>query len=389
MRILRRIIHTLAELGRELQERKFRSFHKRIQKRVIFDPKRLESIKDFHLTKEQELAIDAFYLSNYGKKVDYTCHRPYAAYSGKFSPAFMTEDIYIPELDHFLNIFNTYNSVFEDKNVMPHIAKSVGVKTPQVLCSCVKGFYLDAENRPITLDNALALLHNHGTLFIKPSVNSMGGRSCVLAEIQGGIDLKSKQSLKEIFAQMGDDFVVQECLVCHESLRNIYPRSVNTFRVFTYRWKNQIHMAPTVLRLGRGDMDVDNASQGGLFIGVKHDGRLYDYASTKYGERFYEHPDTSLSFSGYTLPLFSKVTDVAMRLHYAMPQIGFCNWDLTIDEKGDVVLIEGNLQFGGIWIFQMACGVPVFGEHTAEMLQWVQKMKRLSPSERPKHAFGY
>ena len=90
MRILRRIIHALAELGRELQERKFRSFHKRDQKRVIFDPKRLESIKDFHLTKEQELAIDAFYLSNYGKKVDHTCHRTYAAYSGKFSPAFMT-----------------------------------------------------------------------------------------------------------------------------------------------------------------------------------------------------------------------------------------------------------------------------------------------------------
>jgi hypothetical protein len=36
----------------------------------------------------------------------------------------------------------------------------------------------------------------------------------------------------------------------------------------------------------------------------------------------------------------------------------------------------------------MACGVPVFGEHTAEMLQWVQKMKKMQPSERLKHAFG-
>ena len=386
--ILRRIIHTLAEWGRELQERKFRSFHKRIQHRVIFDPKRLESIKNFQLTKEQRQEIDAFYLSNYGKKVDYTCHRTYAAYSGKFSPAFITENIYIPELDHYLNIFTAYNSVFEDKNVMPHIAKSVGVRTPQVICSCVKGFYLDAENKPTTLEQTLSLLHNHGRLFIKPSVDSMGGRSCRLVDVKNGIDLKSQQPLKDILMQMGDDFVIQECVVCHESLQKIYPRSVNTFRVITYRWKDKIYLGPSVLRLGKGGMDVDNATQGGIFLGVHPDGRLYDFAITKYGDRFHEHPDTALHFGTYNIPLFTKVTEAALRLHHALPQVGVSNWDLTIDEKGEVVLIEGNLQFGGVRLAQMACGVPVFGEHTAEMLQWVQRMKKMQPSERPKHAFG-
>lgn len=386
--ILQRILHKIAEAGRELQERKFRSFHKRLQNQVIFNPKRLESIKNFHFTKEQEQAIDAFYLSNYGKKVDHTCHRTYAAYSGKFSPAFITEDIYIPELDHFLNIFTAYNSVFEDKNVMPHLAKSVGVKTPKVLYSCVKGFYLDAENRPTSLDKALESLHNYGRLFIKPTLDSMGGRSCRLVEVKNGIDLKSQQSLKDILMQMGDDFVVQECVVCHESLQRIYPRSVNTFRVITYRWKNQIYLGPSVLRLGKGGMDVDNATQGGIFLGVRPDGRLYDFAITKYGDRFYEHPDTALHFGTYNIPLFTTVTQAALRLHHALPQVGVSNWDLTIDETGEVVLIEGNLQFGGVRLSQMACGVPVFGEHTAEMLQWVRKMKGLSPSERKNHAFG-
>ena len=387
--ILQRIIHTLAEALRELQERKFRAFHKRIQKQVIFDPKRLESIKDFQLTQEQQQAIDYFYLTNYGKKVDYTCHRTYAAYSDKFSPAFITEEIYIPELDHFLNIFEAYNSVLEDKNVMPHVAKSVGVKTPKVLFSCVKGFYLDAENRPTTLDAALAALHDYGRIFIKPSVDSMGGRSCVLAEVKEGIDAKSQQSLKDILRKMGDDFVIQECLVCHDSLKTIYPKSVNTFRVITYRWKDKIYLGPSVLRLGKGGMDVDNATQGGIFLGVYPDGRLYDFAITKYGTRYYEHPDTSLRFSDYALPLFTKVTDAALRLHHAMPQVGVSNWDLTIDEDGNVVLIEGNLQFGGVRLAQMACGVPVFGAHTAEMLQWVKKMKKLRPSDRLNHAFGY
>lgn len=389
MMLLQRMAHLLAEAVRELQERKFRSFHKRIQKRVIFDPKRLESIKDFHLTAEQEQAIDAFYFSHYGQKVDHTCHRTYAAYSGKFSPAFITEDIYIPELDHFLNIFNTYNSVFEDKNVMPHLAKSVGVKTPKVLFSRVKGFYLDAENQPTTCDKVLEALHNHGRLFIKPSVDSMGGRSCVLAEIKEGIDVKSQQPLVEILQQMGDDFVVQECLVCHESLREIYPKSVNTFRVFTYRWKDQIYMAPSVIRMGKGGMDVDNATQGGIFAGIKEDGQLYDYAITKYGQRYYEHPDTALRFEDCKLSLFPKVIDAAMKLHHALPQVGVSNWDLTLDADGDVVLIEGNLRCGSPWLSQMSTGLPFFGEHTAEMLKWLQKMKKMSPSERPNHAFGF
>ena len=386
--ILRRILHIIAELGRELQERKFRSFHKRMQQQVIFNSNRLKSIKDFHLTKEQEKEIDKFYLSNYGCKVDYTCHRTYAAYSGKFSPAFMTEDIYIPELDHFLNIFNTYNSVFEDKNVMPHIAKSVGIKTPQVICSRVKGFYLDADNCPTTLDKILDTLHNRGRMFIKPSVDSMGGRSCCLMEVKDGIDLKSQQPVKDLLVQMGHDCVVQECLVCHESLQKIYPNSVNTFRVFTYRWKDNIYVAPSVLRLGKGGMNVDNATQGGIFIGIKDDGQLYEYAITKYGQRFYEHPDTGLHFGNYKLELFPKVINAALHLHHALPQVGISNWDLTLDTEGNVILIEGNLRCGSPWLSQMSTGIPFFGEHTSEMLQWVNKMKKMRPTERFNHAFG-
>jgi hypothetical protein len=385
---LRNIIHTFAEIGRELQYIKFRSFHKRIQQRVIFDPKRLDSIKNFHLKKEQEQEVDLFYLKNYGKKIDYTCHRTYAAYSGKFTPAFITEEIYIPELDHFMHMFGTYNSVFEDKNVMPNLAKAIGVKTPNVLFKCIKGFYLNTDNTPTDINLILEKLHNFGRIFIKPSIDSMGGRSCILANIKNGIDTKSQLTLSELLQQMGDDYVIQECLICHKSLQTIYSKSVNTFRVITYRWKDKIYLGPSVLRLGKGEMDVDNATQGGIFIGISPEGQLNEFAITKYGERFWKHPDTNVEFKTYNIPLFKRVTETALALHHSMPQIGISNWDLTIDPEGNIVLIEGNLQFGGVRLAQMACGLPAFGEHTAEMLQWLQKIKKMSPSERNKHAFG-
>lgn len=384
-----KILHIIAEFTREFNERKFRYLQKRDQRKVIFDSKRLESIKDFHFTEEQKQAIDKFYLANYGKKIDHTCHRTYAAYSGKFTPSFISEEIFIPEIGHFLNLFHNYNEVYADKNVIPHIAKSIEVKTPTTLFYCIKGFYLDNNNNPTTLNNIVKSLHNYGRLFIKASVDTYGGKSCVLAEIKDGIDIYTQTPLNQLLKEVGSDFIIQECVECHESIKKIFPKSVNTFRIFTYRWKDNIYLAPSVLRLGRGDMQVDNATQGGLFIGVHENGTLYDFAMTKYGEKYDKHPDTNLIFGKHHISLFTKVTETAIKLHNALPQIGIANWDLTIDECGNVVLIEGNFRAGTPRLLQMATGLSPFGEHTAEILQWVQKMKKIKPSQRYQHAFGY
>lgn len=51
---------------------------------------------------------------------------------------------------------------------------------------------------------------------------------------------------------LGENFVLQERIKCHESIRKIYAGSVNTFRIMTYRWHDSIVSAPVIMRIGRG-----------------------------------------------------------------------------------------------------------------------------------------
>lgn len=75
-------------------------------------------------------------------------------------------------------------------------------------------------------------------------------------------------------------------------------------------------------------------------------------------------------------------------MHCAIPQVGVINWDFTIDKEGNPVLIEANINGGSVWLFEMAHGVGAFGDKTADILKWLNKMNKISPNQRMKHLYG-
>lgn len=372
------------------RDSKITEAYRAAQSLVTHSKERLQTVGDFDLTDEQKKDIDAFFWANYGKKIDYTCHRTYTKFSGgKFDVAYIPEELYIPEIERYMNLFTDYVRVLEDKNVTHFLASSVGIRTPKALFSCSKGLLCDSNYNITNLDNVVSEISQMKEVFCKPTVDSCGGVGCMLLRPNGEIDLISGKKISDIISGLGNDFVVQECIHCHKSIANIYDKSVNTFRVMTYRWKSEIRLAAVIMRVGVGGMLVDNASSGGIFIGIHNDGTLFPFAVNEYGERFNEHPDTKIIFDGYQIDGFDKVLDAAIKAHCAIPQIGIVNWDFTIDEEGNVVLIEANLDFGSPWLFQMVNGCSIFGENTAEILRWVQKMRQTPVSERKNYAFGY
>ena len=363
--------------------------YRKEQSLITHSAERLKHVGNFDLTEEQKKAIDDFFLSNYGSKIDYTCHRTYTAFGGAFDVTYMPEELYIPEVERYLNMFGEYNHVLEDKNITPFLASTVGIKTPRKLYSCVKGFLCDSNYNSVTRQQIIDSISSMREVFCKPTVDSGGGFGCMLLKPHGDIDVYSGKKLVDIIDGLGDNYVIQECIHCHESITKIYPKSVNTFRVMTYRWKNEIRLAATIMRIGVGGMMVDNASSGGIFIGIQSDGHLFSSAINKYGDRFLTHPDTGVVFEDCKIEHFEKVLNAAKVSHCAIPQIGIANWDFTLDEEGDAVLIEANLNFGSPWLFQMVNGKSVFGEDTAEILRWTNKVKHTPVSERYKYAFGY
>ncbi|MBQ8320046.1 MAG: hypothetical protein IJX81_04115 [Clostridia bacterium] len=359
-----------------------------IHERVKYRAKNISWVwKKVKLTKEQKRSIDKFYKQNYGKKIPYTYHRLFTGFTGNFDEKYIPEMLYAPYLERFLTD-SAYGNVFTNKNTLAVFARGLDVKMPQNIVVGNKNGYYDKDFNRITLSKAEELLQNVGKVFMKKTTESCGGSGCSVANFVDGIDLNTNLSVSETLVALGSDFSVQEFIVCHESIRRIYPHSVNTFRVITYILEGEVYHCPIIMRIGLGGSFIDNASAGGIFIAVDDNGTLHKSAFTEYRKEFTVHPDTNIVFEGQKIEYLDKVINLAKRLQYAIPQVGVVNWDFTINGEGEPILIEANMkndvQAGSIWLPQMAHGKGAFGDNTAKILQYIRRAKKMSFTKRKK-----
>lgn len=358
----------------------------------IKSPARVAIYKDVVFTAEQKAKIDKLYKENYGKKIPYEWHRNYTAYTGKFDEKYFPEVLYTVVFERAMTPKMEYSQTFSDKNILSVFTKGAGIKTPQEFITCSSGLLRDSSYKLIQIDEAVEILKDAGEVFLKPTVDSSSGRGCLLANFTNGIDQNTTKSVKEILLGMGENFTAQKKIKCDKSIAEIYGNSVNTFRVITYRWKDKIYSMPVIMRIGQGGAFLDNAHAGGMFIAVDDDGTLHETAFTEFKKTFTSHPTTNFVFKGHKISNFDKVLESAIYMHGLISQVGVVNWDFTIDEDGDPLLIEANMctprQTGSIWLVQMAHGKGAFGENTADILKWVSKVEKAPQSKRKKMAFG-
>lgn len=340
----------------------------------------------YKMSDAEKEAVDRFYKSNYGKKIDYKWHRYFASFTGHLDPKFIPLNIYFSEIEFFLNPYKKYNSVLSDKSIITRIAKSIDIKIPKTYLICSRGYYINANAEFLSKEEAIEYLLKQEEFFIKPTVDSCGGKGCTLCS-------KSSESIdtayiEKIFQETGNDFIAQEVIRNHESISKIYSKSLNTFRVGTYNWQGEIYTLPMVMRLGRNGATVDNASSGGVYIAVEDDGQLHEWAYSDYGEKISEHPDSKIKFGEYKIASILPILESAKRLHRSLPMLGMVNWDFALDKNGDPVLIEANIGGGGVDMQQNAWGKGLFGEHTEEILQWTKLMRNTDFHARAKYYFG-
>lgn len=385
----KRVKYCLESIFRNKDGAFWRIFLKSLERWKFRDKRRAAIYSKVRLTSEQKNAIDAFYRENYGKKTPHIWHRHYTAFTGKFDLNYFPELLYIPEFECFMNLDRRVAEILTDKNFLALVAAGVGVRTPRCYLSACEGGFRDANNRLISREEALKLASDLGEVFAKPTRDASSGRGCFVADLENGVDKLSGRTVEEILNELGKNFAIQQRVVCHESIRKIYSGAVNTFRIITYRWRDKIYATPTIMRVGQGGHYLDNAHAGGIFIALDEDGTLHSTAFTEFKKEFKTHPDAGLKFEGYRIELFPKALAAAIKMHEAVPQLGSCNWDFTLDEDGEPLLIEANTTGGGIWVVQMAHGRGPFGENTAEILRWIRTMKKLSHSKRLECQFGY
>ena len=334
---------------------------------TIFNAKEL---KEDILTKEQKLEIDNFYKKNYGKKIPYIWHNLFTKYSGKFDVKYIPVDIFF-KIIYAFNVNGNFE-LLQDKNFLYKIANSAGVKTPKRHFYSVNNILFDSVDNIISEEEFYKQIANIGEVFIKPTqINNTGyAKDCKFINVVNGIDTYSRENIKDIIAKRyNKDFIVQEKIICHKSVSNIYSQSCNTFGLVTLMIDNKVKVLSSMLKVGMSGNKIDFAgfNQKGLVVEIKEDGTLSDTAFYLYErKKCFSHPDTDVIFKDYKINLFPKILEAATKIQISIPWMPFCSMDFIINEQGEVVLLE--LETPACVLNQIIYGKNLFGEDTEKIL---------------------
>ena len=271
-----------------------------------------------------------------------------------------------PAFSHPLEAITT-----SDKNLTDLLFPDV--RRPKTIVRFQDGLFMDGEYLIISKEKAFERIQGEGRVIIKPSSASGGGRG--LTFWNAATD--SVQKLDDIFIK-GRFYIVQEILKQHELMSSLYSGSINTIRMETLLFKNEVHLLSCMVRMGANGSMVDNLSSGGMCCGV--DVETGQLSSKAYNFRclsvtYDKHPQGG-TFEGFVIPSWEKCVETVNRLAPRCGRIAkLIGWDMAIGEDGEPVLIECNMMDSGCVGLQLSNG-PFFGDLTDEVLAFVKTHKR-------------
>lgn len=175
----------------------------------------------------------------------------------------------------------------------------------------------------------------HDEYIIKPIGGTLGR----------GVKVIRGASLKEMEHLLKEDYpsgyLAEELIKQNEKLASLHPESVNTIRITTFRFGDEVHIAPPFIRMGRGNEVVDNAAQGGIFAAIDRETGIVIQAADELGNEYITHPDTGTAIVGFAIPEWGKAIEFAKELSSVVPEWHFAGWDLAYTDKG-WLLVEAN-----------------------------------------------
>ena len=210
--------------------------------------------------------------------------------------------------------------------------------------------WLDASN--CTFDQFKLFTEKHSRFFSKKIIGLQG----IGSEI---IQVEPNQNLYELFARLKKERKLLEQLITqHVSLAEFYPNSVNTIRINTFLdIHNVVHILSCVGRFGSAGRFTDNFTYGGYSCGIDlKTGIIISDGLNRAHERFKKHPDTGKIFKGFQYPCWDKVHAVITKVAKFIPKVRHVGWDITINDKDEVLIIEAN-EASGVGVQQASDGV--------------------------------
>lgn len=236
----------------------------------------------------------------------------------------------------------------EDKRLMSRVAKGLEINHPYEMFSIHNGHFLSSTSETISEIDILPLIKKSQSqkIFIKPTLG-VGGKGIYVFNKKGDVFYNKDYNvnLDSSFLQqlLPFSYIVQEEVIQHPELNQIYPHSLNTFRIITEIKDNfTVDILFSLLRMGHGGNQVDNASSGGIY--VKINSKTGVFCSKAYADQdhtFEEHPDTKFEFKDYRFPMWDEVITFTKEIALKFCEIKYIGWDIAFSSNGPV-MIEAN-----------------------------------------------
>ena len=346
------------------------------------------------LTAEQEAEIKEYYKGF--PKFDTIYHRCYYGRTGRIDPDYMPEELYYGYIEPYM--VDHESARYVDNKTFYRVMFS-DIKQPETIAVRMGTVWYGGRSThdgntgisgtgdeydpvcglcPVTKSEIPGLLRSADSeIVLKIAENSEEG---------AGLFFLSKDDpvsdFKRVIRDINGDLIIQKVVKQHPSFAALHPQSVNTLRIMSYldihpdsssekrdaRPKTEILV--TTVRVGTGDMRVDNAAAGGFFLGVDKYGRTMGLGAGSHGRTYTKHPDMGYDLKGIELPSIDKAHEIIKKVHPRFGKYRIIAWDIAIDELGDPVLIEVNLSLGEVLNVQAAAG-PLFGDMTSRVCREV------------------
>lgn len=364
-----RLSYKFSELSHQFFVRRvIKAYDKKIEKRFKNRPDLKKSV-DSETTKRHIELYGKLGLPSSDKWL-----RLFTNMSGIADYRYVPEDLFFARIERVLNNCERSNSELEDKNLLSKFVDKEYL--PKIHLRYIRGLFYDEDYNFLTEDQAQQILQtDNGDIIGKKAVDSSGGHGVQPFYFNNGHYSSAKCDNLTIswIKEQGESYVIQEIQRQCAFSAQFNPTSVNTYRLTSLRlpWSGEVIITKSAMRIGVSANIVDNASSGGISIGLSREGELGEYAYEYYTLKSHKcHPVTKVVFKGQIHPYYRLMCDTIISQAKKIPNFNLISWDVITDENGRVKILEANATGQGHDIHQFAFG-SLFGEHTEQLIDWI------------------
>lgn len=318
------------------------------------------------LTEEERNEVESLW-GRVWTKPSYEWHEHYKAVTGTFDARYMPADVFYLDILPKLSDLSLANA-WADKAY--YSQRFPEAPFPALLFACINGRLVDADLKPIDWACALDVVYEHGEVFAKPSIGSYQGLGAFKINAK---DVSTPEELKAVFANSGENYVVQELIQQADLFASFNSSSVNIIRMNTVWLDEEPFLVNATIRFGAKGQITDVAYIDGVetthAVGIGPDGCLRDFYCNQDGDR---RSLVELGvFTDAAIPGFSDAVSTCLGLHRQMHHFGIAAFDVAICGNDKPVIVEINLSAPGTVFYQYTNG-PFFGSKTEEPIAWCE-----------------